>query len=639
MSADPRIESHYPSGGLAEALYFNSGDHTLFGWLHRSTEGTLTGSGIGLVICKPFGYEAICSHRSVRAFAEAAAALGVPALRFDYLGTGDSADIEPQADQLDVWAKDIVAAVIELQRRTGVERVCLLGFRLGALLATLASRQCKAVTALILVAPVLSGRRFLRELRTTRMAASLAAGGQVEPAGVSTPDIQSAGSGSMEVSGFSLSGATIAALAQVDLTTQSVPEACEMLIVDGINLTTARAWVETLIGLGVRSEYLALPGMVEMLMTDPRFAVVPAAAVEAMCDWLLRLQRSSPVRVGATDHNLEFAAVPPIPMLQLPKSGELGPQALVTERPVFLASEALLFGIVTEPSQGDKRRRAVILLNVGAEHHIGSSRMYVSLARQWAQHGYTVLRLDLAGIGDSATRAGRTDNEVFPPAALDDVRVAVEFMRSRYGIRDITLGGLCSGAYHSLRAAIAVLPVNRVLLVNPMNFFWKEGMTAENLQESVDVARNVRFYRERVFSRMIWKRILTRELNIWRIVRILIQRPLLKLESMMRNLARYLRVHLPRDLGWELQEIGARGVKMVFVFARGEPGIDVLKLEAGSAVKQLGDHCHVHIIDSADHIFSHMATRAVLEKILSQELFARNPWGDAIPSIDKEAKF
>jgi hypothetical protein len=63
---------------------------------------------------------------------------------------------------------------------------------------------------------------------------------------------------------------------------------------------------------------------------------------------------------------------------------------------------------------------------------------------------------------------------------------------------------------------------------------------------------------------------------------------------------------------------------MVFVFAHGEPGLDVLRLQAGSAVKRLGDRCLIHVIDSADHIFSHIATREVLKRILSQELFTHN---------------
>src|SRR5260370_30311082 len=138
MSADTYIEQETKqNAGLTDALYLDSGEHRVFGWHHRPRAGKR--ANFGLVVCKPFGYEAICAHRSVRAFAEAAASLGVPTLRFDYAGTGDSSEIDPLIDQIDVWTKDVVAAVAELQRLTGVQRVYVMGFRLGAMLATLAA--------------------------------------------------------------------------------------------------------------------------------------------------------------------------------------------------------------------------------------------------------------------------------------------------------------------------------------------------------------------------------------------------------------------------------------------------------------------------------------------------------------------
>ena len=86
MSAKQRSASRYlPSTAAADALYFESGDDRLFGWFHRPIAET--NAKVGLVICGPFGYEAICSHRALRAFAESASALGLPTLRFDYAGT------------------------------------------------------------------------------------------------------------------------------------------------------------------------------------------------------------------------------------------------------------------------------------------------------------------------------------------------------------------------------------------------------------------------------------------------------------------------------------------------------------------------------------------------------------------------
>jgi len=599
-------------------LYFASAGHKLFAWLHQPA--AQPAAGIGVVICKPFGYEALCAHRSIRAFAETAAALGMPALRFDYLGTGDSEDIDPEADQLDAWVQDIVAAVSELRRRTGVERVCLLGFRLGALLATLAAARCNAEHALILVAPVLSGRTYLRELRTAQLAGSRAPTGPTVAAGGYSRERDA---DSTEVSGYMLSAATIAHLSRIDLSSVAEFPVSDLLVIDRIDLPAARGWSQALTQFGVRADYLALPGLVEMILTEPHLAVVPRAMLAAMREWLPRLQSATSVRPETRYESLHGGSQPVLSELVLPIAhGGSAPES-VTERPVLLGSERTLFGIVTEPLPDELRRRAVILLNAGASYHIGASRMYVSLARRWARRGYVVLRMDLCGLGDSATRPGRPDNEVFPPAALEDVRAAIDFLRARYGVSDLSLGGLCSAAYHALRAAADGLPVNRILMVNPQTFSWKERMEQGNLRLA-DVVREARIHREHMFSATAWKRMLHAQINVWAVARIYLHRLRIALESAVRDTAWRLRIRLPHDLAWELEEIAERGVRVVFVFARGDPGVELLRIQGGSAVKRLGDRCHVHIVDSADHTFTQSGPRAALEQILSEELFARH---------------
>jgi alpha-beta hydrolase superfamily lysophospholipase len=613
MSAEPTDLARLATGaGSAVPLYFESAAHRLFAWLHRPA--VQAAPGLGLVICKPFGYDALCAHRSMRAFAEAAVELGVPALRFDYRGTGDSDDTDPAADQIDLWRQDVVAAVSELRRQTGVQRVCLLGFRLGALLAILAAAGSEAVEAVMVVAPVLSGRRYLRELRTTQLAAA-------EPGTVIRNDPQAPGAGAMEVSGFSLSAATVAHLSQLDLSAPGEPPASDVLIIDRDDLPGARGWSESLAALGVRTRYVALPGFVEMVMTAPHLAVIPQSMVAAMREWLRSLQGavSAPSPGGAESHPGRGEPRAPAPVLTL--SNESASEAAPSEHPVLLGAQRTLFGIVTKPAADEPRRRAVILLNAGATYHIGSGRVYVSLARRWARRGYVVLRMDLAGLGDSATRPGEPDNEVFPPAALEDVRTALEFLRQHYQVREFAVGGLCSAAYHALRAAVAGLPVNRLLMVNPQNFVWNE---AEMRGDLAEVVRDFGGYRESVLSAAAWKRVLRGQVNVRRVVGVYLHRVRIALQSAARDVARQLRIRLPNDVGSQLEEIAARGVRVVFVFARGDPGIELLRIQGGSAVKRLGDRCHVHIVDSADHTFTQSRARAILEQILSDELFVRH---------------
>lgn len=624
MSASP-VDHVLAAGSVNESggpLYFPASAPRLFAWLHAPAAGRAA-SDTGVVICKPFGYEALSSHRTLRVFAEAAANLGIPALRFDYLGSADSADIDPQADQISAWVEDVIAAAEELRRRTGVKRVCLLGVRLGALLATLAAARCDFVDELILIAPVVSGRRYLREMRTTRLAALLAPEEPQTDSPGSSDSVTSA-DGSMEVSGHWVSGATLAALADVDPIAVTGLGVSRALIIDRQELSTAQPLAEAFVRQGAQTEYVALPGFVESMLTATQYAVLPQAMIATITQWLsVHAAAGLPaVRDARPAHPPADPAAAPATVLRLPGESA-APETMLTERPVSFGTEARLFGIVTEPRRDELRRRAVLLLNASADQHMGVSRMHVSFARRWARRGYLVLRMDMAGIGDSDTRPGRPDDEVFPPAALADIGSAIEFVQARYGIRDVTLAGLCSGAYHALRAGIAGLPVNRLLLVNPENFFWEEGASVRDLQLA-EVVRNPGLYRERAFSLGAWKRLFTGQVNIWRIVKIYLHRPLLTVESKARDLARLLHIHLPRDLGHELEALGARQVRLVFVFARGEAGIDLLKIQAGSSIRRLGERCHLHIIGGGDHTFSRSVSRTILEDVLSNELFARH---------------
>jgi hypothetical protein len=188
-------------------------------------------------------------------------------------------------------------------------------------------------------------------------------------------------------------------------------------------------------------------------------------------------------------------------------------------------------------------------------------------------------------------------------------------------VDEVTLAGLCSGAYHALRAAAAALPLQRIFMINPETYSWKEGTPIDAIHPA-DVVRSTGVYRERVLSVADWRKLLAGKVDVARIMRICAQRVVLSLESALRHVLRFLRIRLPNDLGWQLEQIAARGVRTTIVFSRGEPGIELLRMQGGAAIKRLGEHCRVQIIDGADHTFSRSTARAALEKLLSDELCA-----------------
>ncbi|HEY2780405.1 MAG TPA: alpha/beta fold hydrolase [Steroidobacteraceae bacterium] len=582
-------------------MYFKSGRQSLFGWLHQPDESRR--SDLGIVVCKPFGYEAICAHGSIRAFADACAGTGATVLRFDYTGTGDSSGSDTDTNAVDQWCDDIRAAMDAL-RRTGVTRFGLFGIRFGALLAGIVANADPSVQHLIAVAPVVSGRRYLRELRAFQATASLESASNADAG-----DLQ----GELEITGFHLSKASVERLGRIDLPRLqlTVPNA---LILDREDLPGAKAWSDDLIKRGTQVQYQALPGFLEMVAT-PHAAQVPRVMVNAAAEYL----SAAPQQLSPPSHHAAPAEERAASMQLMTADG-----ARLLERALFVDETRTLFAITTEidpslPRARTARRHGVVMLNGGATSHIGPNRMYVELARRWAARGYFVLRLDLAGLGDSATRPGQSGNEVYPPGALDDVSAAINFLRREFGVEHVTLAGLCAGAYHALRSAISGLHVNTVLLVNPLTFYWKQGSKLSDVQDA-EVLAIPGIYAEKVLSFKSWRKVISGRINLWRVLMIFLRRAMMTAGSTVRDMSRLLKIKLPQDLGWELQSLAERGVRVVFLFARGDVGRDLLRVQGGSAVRSIGDRCRVHVIDGADHIFSQGAARKELLTLLTSEL-------------------
>lgn len=102
-----------------------------------------------------------------------------------------------------------------------------------------------------------------------------------------------------------------------------------------------------------------------------------------------------------------------------------------------------MLGILALPEQ--PRLDAVLIAVGGPQYRVGSHRQFTLLARSLADAGYTSLRFDYRGMGDSSG-APRTFEEV-----THDIAVAIDtLVASQPGLKSVVLWGLCDAASAAL---------------------------------------------------------------------------------------------------------------------------------------------------------------------------------------------
>lgn len=142
-------------------FYFGESEK-LFGCHHYPQ--SLNSRSCAVVLCYPIGQEYIRSHRAFYQLAVHLSQVGFHVFRFDYFGCGDS-DGDFEEGSLLQWTNDIHTAINEIQERSGVKSICLIGLRMGATLALQAASVSRDVKSVVLWEPVFDGKRYLEELR------------------------------------------------------------------------------------------------------------------------------------------------------------------------------------------------------------------------------------------------------------------------------------------------------------------------------------------------------------------------------------------------------------------------------------------------------------------------------------------
>lgn len=113
-----------------------------------------------------------------------------------------------------------------------------------------------------------------------------------------------------------------------------------------------------------------------------------------------------------------------------------------------------LTGILTEPDVSVRVADAPIalILNAGIVHNIGPFRLHVDIARLLAAAGFSSLRIDISGLGDSETRTGKLLEQ---NRAVQDAADAADFLKVHTGNDRFVAIGLCSGAFNAHQAVMS----------------------------------------------------------------------------------------------------------------------------------------------------------------------------------------
>lgn len=398
------------------------------GWFHPAhTNGT------AVLLCSGISQDYCNGYRPFRLLANDLARAGYPALRFDYRGTGESADSE-HVNLWEVWQKNLAVAASWLLAHTGARRLLLIGLRIGGTLAAMTAAQRRDIAGLVLIEPCLTGRAYVSQLVT-----------EARLRGAQQPD------SSIEVGELTFTPECLDQMRSAELAKLTLPPALPVAIFSYASEEKIITRLATWKAQSIKLNCGPLEGLEAMLRPSHHFGD-PELDSSSLLEWL---HREIPTNASS-----------PCVMPCLPK-----PEALILpgcmETILRFGATWHLTGTLCRPRLDGIPGFAVLICNAGGNPRHGFARFGVECARALAKAGITSLRFDFAGLGDSIyyNKGADFQTDVFAEDRAADIRAAVDALEA-LGFICFALHGLCSGAYHAVRGACADPRITQLLAIN-----------------------------------------------------------------------------------------------------------------------------------------------------------------------------
>jgi len=444
--------------------------------------GLGTANDIAVLFASPWGLEDLSARKFFRIIAEALSYTGIPSLRFDYPGTGDAINPPDYQAGMSVYEDSLVAAAACLRQLSGRKRIVVVAQGLGTLLALRATGI--AADGIALVAPVVSGRAYLRELGFWAKVVD-------DSLALAEEHRQTSG---VSIASFSMPPEIADQLRKVNFSTLPEKLPTSVLVTERPERPGDTDFADRLSDAGAQVTKVAFEGY-DAFVSNPTLSKIPLDVVAGIIDWAKGIKPTT-----TQDDITPPSAVDIATTLSTPD---------FRETPLRFGEADRLYGIMCEPV-GPRTGATVVLLSSAYDRHAGWGRLTVTTARRLAQAGIPSLRFDCANVADSPPLAGAPDQVLYSFSQMRDQEAAMELVAAR-DLLPVIAYGRCSGGYLAYQSVLADQRWKGLVTVNPPTFYWnpEDDVT----QVLVAIPRSLEAYSGRAFKMETYKRLFNGSLN------------------------------------------------------------------------------------------------------------------------------